>query len=122
MRASSPRSQADAVKPNPRERSSQGSRHRGQRPHQAVRQDRTTALDGLDLAAEYGQVLAVLGPSGARKNMFVRAVATLLRLNGGRLAVAGHDVGREPRAGALGDRPAVSRRRSRRAAGLGLGR
>jgi acyl-CoA thioester hydrolase len=62
------------------------------------RYGKTTALDGLDLAAESGQVLAVLGAGGAGKNTFVRAAATLLRLNGGRLAVAGHDAGREPRA------------------------
>src|SRR4051794_34828399 len=57
---------------------------------------RTTALDGLDLVAEPGEVLAVLGPNGAGKTTFVRAVATLLRLDGGVLRVAGHDVAREP--------------------------
>jgi ABC-2 type transport system ATP-binding protein len=56
----------------------------------------TTALDGLDLVAEAGQVVAVLGPNGAGKTTFVRAVATLLRLDGGTLRVAGHDVRREP--------------------------
>jgi ABC-2 type transport system ATP-binding protein len=54
------------------------------------------ALDGLDLAAESGQVVAVLGPNGAGKTTFVRAVATLLRLDGGMLNVAGHDVARDP--------------------------
>src|ERR671934_782425 len=62
------------------------------------RYGRTTALDGLDLVAERGQVLAVLGPNGAGKTTFVRAVATLLRLDGGALQVAGHDVRREPAA------------------------
>src|SRR3954453_21461509 len=57
---------------------------------------RTTALDGLDLVADPGQVLAVLGPNGAGKTTFVRAVATLLRLDGGTLRVAGHDVRSEP--------------------------
>jgi ABC-2 type transport system ATP-binding protein len=57
---------------------------------------RTRALDGLDLVAESGQVVAVLGPNGAGKTTFVRAVATLLRLDGGTLRVAGHDVVREP--------------------------
>jgi ABC-2 type transport system ATP-binding protein len=56
----------------------------------------TRALDGLDLVAEPGQVVAVLGPNGAGKTTFVRAVATLLRLDGGTLRVAGHDVRREP--------------------------
>src|SRR4051794_6016972 len=57
---------------------------------------RTVALDGLDLVAQRGEVLAVLGPNGAGKTTFVRAVATLLRLDGGVLRVAGHDVAREP--------------------------
>ena len=60
------------------------------------RYGKTTALDGLDLVAEPGQVVAVLGPNGAGKTTFVRAVATLLRLDGGTLRVAGHDVRREP--------------------------
>src|ERR671930_2347118 len=57
---------------------------------------KTVALDGLDLVAERGQVVAVLGPNGAGKTTFVRAVATLLRLDGGTLRVLGHDVRREP--------------------------
>jgi ABC-2 type transport system ATP-binding protein len=60
------------------------------------RYGKTVALDGLDLVAERGQVVAVLGPNGAGKTTFVRAVATLLRLDEGTLRVAGHDVGREP--------------------------
>ena len=47
------------------------------------RYGKTIALDGLDLTAERGQVLAVLGPNGAGKTTFVRAVATLLRLDEG---------------------------------------
>src|SRR6266516_4273013 len=57
---------------------------------------RTRALDGLDLVADPGRVTAVLGPNGAGKTTFVRAVATLLRLDAGTLRVAGHDVAREP--------------------------
>ena len=60
------------------------------------RYGKTCALDGLDLVAERGQVVAVLGPNGAGKTTFVRAVATLLRLDAGVLRVAGHDVGRDP--------------------------
>jgi ABC-2 type transport system ATP-binding protein len=59
---------------------------------------RTTALDGLDLEASPGQIVAVLGPNGAGKTTFVRAVATLLRPDGGTLRVGGHDVCREPEA------------------------
>src|SRR5215211_7101350 len=60
------------------------------------RYGKTTALDGLDLVAEGGQVTAVLGPNGAGKTTFVRAVATLLRLDEGTLRVAGHDVRDDP--------------------------
>jgi ABC-2 type transport system ATP-binding protein len=59
---------------------------------------KTTALDGLDLHAEPGQVVAVLGPNGAGKTTFIRMVATLLRPDAGELAVAGHDVRRQPAA------------------------
>ena len=62
------------------------------------RYGRTQALDGLDLVAERGQVVAVLGPNGAGKTTFVRALATLLRVDEGTLRVAGHDVRRDPRA------------------------
>jgi ABC-2 type transport system ATP-binding protein len=60
------------------------------------RYGKTRALDGLDVAAESGQVVAVLGPNGAGKTTFVRAVATLLRLDSGLLRVAGHDVAQDP--------------------------
>ena len=59
---------------------------------------KVTALDGLDLAAEPGQVLAVLGPNGAGKTTFVRTIATLIRPDGGSLRVAGHDVRKDPEA------------------------
>jgi ABC-2 type transport system ATP-binding protein len=55
------------------------------------------ALDGLDVVAPAGQVTAVLGPNGAGKTTFVRAVATLVRPDGGTLRVAGLDVARRPR-------------------------
>ena len=78
------------------------------------RYGKTAALDGLDLVAERGQVVAVLGPNGAGKTTFVRAVATLLRLDAGTLRVAGHDVGKEPDARPPVDRArgAVRRRRA----------
>ncbi len=59
---------------------------------------KTAALAGLDLVAESGQVTAVLGPNGAGKTTFVRAVATLLRLDAGELSVAGYDVRTDARA------------------------
>jgi ABC-2 type transport system ATP-binding protein len=56
---------------------------------------KTRALDGLDLTAGSGQVVALLGPNGAGKTTFIRAVATLLRPDSGQLRVNGHDVRRE---------------------------
>ena len=60
------------------------------------RYGKTRALDGLDLVAPSGQVIAVLGPNGAGKTTFVRTVATLVRPDDGTLFVLGHDVRREP--------------------------
>ncbi|HTX85307.1 MAG TPA: ATP-binding cassette domain-containing protein [Streptosporangiaceae bacterium] len=60
-----------------------------------VRFGRVTALDGLELTAPPGQVLAILGPNGAGKTTFVRAVATLVRPTSGELLVRGRDVVRE---------------------------
>ena len=57
---------------------------------------RTPALAGLDLVAEPGRVVALLGPNGAGKTTFVRAVATLLRPDGGSLHVSGIDALRHP--------------------------
>ena len=60
-----------------------------------VRFGKVTALDGLELTAPPGQVLAILGPNGAGKTTFVRAVATLVRPTSGKLLVRGRDVVRE---------------------------
>src|SRR5215470_11128319 len=51
----------------------------------------TQALDGVELAAERGQVLALLGPNGAGKTTLVRILATLLRQDSGQARVAGLD-------------------------------
>ncbi|QFG23941.1 ATP-binding cassette domain-containing protein [Actinomadura sp. WMMB 499] len=56
----------------------------------------TTALDGVDLAAGRGRVLGLLGPNGAGKTTVIRILATLLRPDAGRAAVAGFDVARDP--------------------------
>ncbi|GAA1008451.1 daunorubicin resistance protein DrrA family ABC transporter ATP-binding protein [Acrocarpospora pleiomorpha] len=51
-----------------------------------------TALDGLSFSVPHGTVLALLGPNGAGKTTTVRVLTTLLRPDGGRATVAGHDV------------------------------
>ena len=53
-------------------------------------------LDGVDLTAPTGSVLAVLGPNGAGKTTTVRILATLAAADGGTALVGGHDVTREP--------------------------
>jgi ABC-2 type transport system ATP-binding protein len=50
------------------------------------------ALDGLDLTAAHGQVMALLGPNGAGKTTLVRVLATLLKADEGAARVLGFDV------------------------------
>ncbi len=58
----------------------------------------TTALAGVDLAAEQGTVLGVLGPNGAGKTTAVRILATLLVADEGSATVDGLDVVKHPAA------------------------
>jgi daunorubicin resistance ABC transporter ATP-binding subunit len=53
---------------------------------------KTRALTGFDLAVPAGTVYGLLGPNGAGKTTAVRVFATLLRPDGGRAQVLGHDV------------------------------
>jgi len=53
---------------------------------------KTKALAGFDLAVPPGTVYGLLGPNGAGKTTAVRVFATLLRPDGGRAQVLGHDV------------------------------
>jgi len=57
---------------------------------------KTRALRGLDLAAEAGSILGILGANGAGKTTTIRILATLLRPDAGRAEVAGFDVVRNP--------------------------
>jgi daunorubicin resistance ABC transporter ATP-binding subunit len=56
---------------------------------------KTKALAGFDLAVPAGTVYGLLGPNGAGKTTAVRVFATLLRPDGGRARVLGHDVAAE---------------------------
>jgi ABC-2 type transport system ATP-binding protein len=63
--------------------------------HLAKRFGRVTALDGLNLTVERGQVHGFLGPNGAGKSTTIRAILGQLRLSGGALTVFGRDPWRE---------------------------
>ena len=50
------------------------------------------ALDGFDLSVPAGVIHGLLGPNGAGKTTAVKALATLIDLDGGTARVAGYDV------------------------------
>ncbi|MGF1664522.1 MAG: ABC transporter ATP-binding protein [Kineosporiaceae bacterium] len=53
-------------------------------------------LDGVDLTVPRGSIVALLGSNGAGKTTVVRILSTLLRADGGRAIVDGHDVRTRP--------------------------
>ena len=54
------------------------------------------ALDGIDFEVPTGTIFGLLGPNGAGKTTAVRILSTILRPDGGRAEVMGHDVVRDP--------------------------
>ncbi|MGC5019944.1 ATP-binding cassette domain-containing protein [Micromonospora sp. DT47] len=50
------------------------------------------ALDGFDMRVEAGQVHGFLGPNGSGKTTTLRTLLGLIRPNGGRMAILGHEV------------------------------
>jgi ABC-2 type transport system ATP-binding protein len=55
-----------------------------------------TAVAGVDLMVEPGEIYGFLGPNGAGKSTMVRVLCTLLLPTGGRGLVAGFDVATQP--------------------------
>ena len=54
-----------------------------------------TALDGLDLTVEEGEVFGFLGPNGAGKSTTINVLLDFVRADTGHVEVLGHDASRE---------------------------
>jgi ABC-2 type transport system ATP-binding protein len=59
--------------------------------------DATQALRGFNLQVPEGELFGLVGPNGAGKTTLIKTLATLLRPQGGKAAIAGLDVAAEPR-------------------------
>jgi len=57
---------------------------------------RLQALDGISFQVDRATVFGLLGPNGAGKTTTVRVLATIIRPDGGRAEVLGHDVVHDP--------------------------
>ena len=71
-----------------------------------------TAVDGVSLDVQPGEIHGFLGPNGAGKTTTIRMIAGLLKPTAGRIRVNGHDTAKEPEQakaslGFIPDRPFV---------------
>src|SRR5205814_3875717 len=55
-----------------------------------------TAVDGIQLDVQAGQIFGFLGPNGAGKSTTIKILATLLKPTSGKASVAGFDVLTKP--------------------------
>jgi len=55
-----------------------------------------TAVDGVDLSIEQGELFSLLGPNGAGKTTTIKMLCCLLRPTGGTAVVMGHDIADDP--------------------------
>lgn len=53
-----------------------------------------TALTGVDLTIERGELLAIVGPSGSGKSTLLHIIGSLDRATSGSVVIAGHDITR----------------------------
>jgi ABC-2 type transport system ATP-binding protein len=71
-----------------------------------------TAVDGVSIDVQPGEIHGFLGPNGAGKTTTIRMIAGLLKPSGGRILVDGHDTADAPEAakaalGFIPDRPFI---------------
>ena len=71
-----------------------------------------TAVDGISLDVQPGEIHGFLGPNGAGKTTTIRMIAGLLKPSAGRILVNGHDMASAPEAakaslGFIPDRPFI---------------
>ncbi len=71
-----------------------------------------TAVDGVSLDVEAGEIHGFLGPNGAGKTTSIRVIAGLLKPTSGRVTIYGHDLATEAEAakaalGFIPDRPYI---------------